>query len=178
MIFLEGRSEAEPFALGVKEYVPFDMYREHTITHRSRDCCDVYRAEAFLRYPFPVFPGETFLSESILWNKMAPDYQIVYINRVIYLADYLEGGLTRAGRALRIRVPRGGMYAANEFLDRRYPAKLRLKNGLLYNCYSYFAGVPLREAWRDALSKAVLLLTRPGGLLLYRYWKKRYGKQE
>ena len=165
VIFLEGYSEQEPFALGKKEHVPYDMYREHTRKIHSRDCCDIYRAKAFLAYPFPVFPGECFLSETVLWNQMAPKYKIVYINRVIYLAEYLEGGLTNAGRRMRIRVPRGGMYAANQLMDRRYPMKLRLKNGLLCNCYGFFAKTPLRE------------LSRQSGWMLYRFWEKRYGKE-
>lgn len=174
IIFLEGFSEDDPFARGAAEGVPFDMYREHTVIYHSRDCCDIYRAAAFLKYPFPIFPGETFLSESILWNKMAPDYRILYINKVIYLADYLEDGLTRAGRALRIRVPRGGMYAANLFLDKHYPLKLRLKNGVLYNCYSFFTGQPFHDVWPDTLSKPLTILTRPGGWLLFQYWRKKY----
>lgn len=177
VVFLEGYSETDPFAEGKREGVPFDMFHEHTITRHNRDCCDIYRTEAFLRFPYPVFAGETFLSESILWNKMAPEYQIVYVNKVIYLADYLEDGLTRSGRAMRIRMPRGGMYAANEFLDRRYPLKLRLKNALLYNCYGYFAGVPFREVRDKALSPVTVVLTRPLGWLLYRHWKRQYGKQ-
>lgn len=176
IIFLEGKSPDEPFAVGYREGVPLDMYRSHIRTIHHRDCCDVYLAEAFLKYPYPEFPGEFFLSESILWNRMAPDYQIVYINKVIYLAEYLESGLTRSGRAMRIGVPRGGMYAANLYLDRHYPVKLRLKNGLLYNCYSIFAGVSRSDTFRQALSKPVAFLTRPGGWLLYRNWKKKYEK--
>lgn len=174
VIFLEGAAISEPFAVGRREGVPLDMYRSHIKPIRHRDCCDVYLAEAFLKYPYPEFAGEKFLSESILWNRMAPDYQIVYCNEVLYLAEYLETGLTRSGRPMRISVPQGGMYAANLYLDRRYPLKLRLKNGLLYNCYSLFAAVPRSEALSQALSKPVACLTRPGGWLLYRNWKKKY----
>ena len=175
VVFLEGYSETDPFAEGEREGVPFDMFHEHTVTRHNRDCCDIYRAEAFKKYPFPVFPGETFLSESILWNRMAAEYQIVYINKVIYLAEYLEDGLTKAGRPMRIKMPLGGMYAANLYLDRHYPMKLRWKNGLLYNCYGFFAKTPFRKLRSEAISKPLTYLTRPGGWLLYQYWKKRYG---
>ena len=178
VIFLEGFSEDEPFARGKQEHIPYDMYREHTEKLHSRDCCDIYRAEAFLAYPFPVFPGECFLSETVLWNQMAPKYRIVYINKVIYLAEYLEDGLTKAGRKMRIRVPRGGMYAANQLTDKHYPIRLRLKNGLLYNCYGFFAGASLRELRQQSLSKAVMYMTRPGGWMLYQHWEKKYGREE
>lgn len=176
VIFLKGFAANDPFALGLQEHVSFDMYREHTKTIHSRDFCDVFRAEAFKRFPFPVFAGEKFLSESVLWNQMAPEYQIVYINKVLYLAQYLEDGLTKAGRSMRIKTPRGGMHAANQFLDRHYPMKLRWKNGLLYNCYGLFAKEPFRNIRADALSKPLIFLTRLGGWLLYGYWGKKYGK--
>ena len=151
------------------------MYREHTNNIHSRDFCDVFRAEAFKRFPFPVFEGEKFLSESVLWNQMAQEYRIVYINKVLYLAQYLEDGLTKSGRAMRIRVPRGGMLAADQYMDRRCSVKLRFKNGLLYNCYSFFAGEPANEVLHTSRAPALAVLTRPGGWILYRYWKRKYG---
>ena len=178
VIFLKGYSADKPFARGLRENVPLDMFRVHTETFQSRDFCDVFRAEAFKRFPFPEFPGEAFLSESVLWNQMAPGYRIVYINRVLYLAQYLEDGLTKAGRAMRIRMPRGGMYAAEQYMDRRCPVKLRIKNGLLYNCYGYFARIPAAEALRGSRAPLLTVLTRPGGWMLYRYWKMKYGTKK
>lgn len=178
VIFLKGSAADAPFALGLQEHVPLDMYREHTKTILNRDFCDVFRAEAFRKYPFPVFAGENFLSESVLWNQMAPEYKIVYLNKVLYLAQYLEDGLTKAGRSMRIRVPRGGMLAAEQYMDRRCPLKLRLKNGLLYNCYGCFAGVPAKERLRVSRAPALAAVMRPGGWMLYRYWKKKYGTEQ
>ena len=175
VIFLKGYAADDPFALGLQEHVPFNMYREHTNNIHSRDFCDVFRAEAFKRFPFPVFEGEKFLSESVLWNQMAQEYRIVYINKVLYLAQYLEDGLTKSGRAMRIRVPRGGMLAADQYMDRRCSVKLRFKNGLLYNCYSFFAGEPANEVLHTSRAPALAVLTRPGGWILYRYWKRKYG---
>ena len=175
VIFLKGYAVDDPFALGRQEHIPLDMYREYTKTIHSRDFCDVFRAEAFRKYPFPEIAGEKFLSESVLWNQMAPEYKVVYINQVVYLAQYLEDGLTRSGRAMRIRVPRGGMLAADQYMDRRCPLKLRLKNGLLYNCYSFFAGEPAKEVLRASRAPALAAVMRPGGWFLYRYWKRKYG---
>lgn len=46
------------------------------------------------KYPFPEFDGEKFCPESLLWNKLSRQYQFYYFDTIIYLGDYLEGGLT------------------------------------------------------------------------------------
>ena len=176
VVFLKGYDVRDPLAVGIIEDEPVDMYREYRKSIHNRDCCDVFRTEAFKACPFPVFPDEKYLSLGVLWHQMAADYRVVYINKVICLAEYLEDGLTKAGRAMRIRNPAGGMYAANLYTDRRYPAKLRLKNGLLYNCYGFFANAEFKTVREQAISRAVMYLTRPGGYLLYRYWEKKHAR--
>lgn len=178
LMFLAGFSEDDPMAVGVLERVPLDMFGQYLKPIHTRDCCDVFRASAIQRFPFPVFPGESFLSESVLWHRLAEHYRVVYVNKVIYLVEYLEDGLTKAGRPLRIRTPKGSMYTAELYLDRRYPLRLRLKNGLLYNCYSFFAGASFRTARAQVRSRPVMYATRPGGWLLYRYWKRKYGTEQ
>ena len=175
VIFLKGDSPNEPHSFAKQEHIPLDMYHQHTIRLVISDCCDVYRAEPFKQCEYPVFEGERFLSESILWNDMAPHYKIVYINKVIYILKFLDDGLTKSGRSMRICVPRGAMYAASRYMDPNYPTKLRIKNGLLYNCYGFFAKKTLREVRSGTKSKALMWLTRPGGWLLYLIWKKKYG---
>lgn len=46
------------------------------------------------KYPFPEFEDEKFCPESLLWNKLSRQYQFYYFDTIIYLGDYLEGGLT------------------------------------------------------------------------------------
>lgn len=69
----------------------------------------VYRTELLRKYPFPVFDGETFLGEGIIHKRIGDCYKSVFINKVIYKGDYLEGGLSDSGRELRIKNPLGGM---------------------------------------------------------------------
>lgn len=71
------------------------------------------KAEAFFtsilrRYPFPEFDGEKFVTEALVWDRMALDgYRLRYFNEVIYLCEYLEDGLTHQGLDLYYRNPRG-----------------------------------------------------------------------
>ena len=71
------------------------------------------KAEAFFtsvlkKYPFPEYEGENFVTEAVVWDKMALDgYKLRYFNKIIYLCDYLEDGLTNQGLDLYYRNPQG-----------------------------------------------------------------------
>ena len=64
---------------------------------------EVYRTDLLRRYQFPVFPGETFVHEAIVWNAIARDgYRLRWHNQVIYHCEYFDEGLS--ARALQNHV--------------------------------------------------------------------------
>ncbi|SMC83654.1 glycosyltransferase family 2 protein [Papillibacter cinnamivorans] len=80
-----------------------DGYTDATNLERPRfdlggDKAEVYRTQVMKRYPFPEYPGETYVIEDTAWDAMAGDgYKIRWFNRVTYICEYLEDGLTRTG---------------------------------------------------------------------------------
>lgn len=173
---LKGRDREHPNCYAAEENLPVDFMTYPRICPVSNDACEVIRAELFRQYPFPVFPGERFLAETALWGRASLTHQCVYVNRVVYLCDYLEGGLTKAGKAMRIRNPRGGMYNANLYMAKKQALKIRIKNGLLFTCYGFFAGMRPKEMRRGCDYQTLMVLCLPFGWLLYHIWKRRYGK--
>ena len=171
---LKGKDRAHPNCYAEAENTPVDVLSYPRVCPVSGDACEVIRAELFRQYPFPVFPGEKFIAEGALWGRVSFTHKCVYVNRVIYLCEYLEGGLTDAGRAMRIRNPLGGMFHANIYMARKNGLKAQIKNGLLYTAYGCFAGLSLSQmlAWSD--HKALVRLCLPFGRLLYHIWKKNY----
>lgn len=72
--------------------------REHSL---RGDKAEVLKKEILLNYPFPEFTGENFLSEAIVWDKIADDgYKIRWFNKIICITSYLEDGLTKNNRSL------------------------------------------------------------------------------
>ena len=60
------------------------------------DKAEVYFTDVLKQHPFPEMPGENFISEEIVWNAIARDgYYLRWFNEIIYICDYLEGGLTK-----------------------------------------------------------------------------------
>lgn len=159
----------------VQDYdTPVDILTYPRTVNLGNDCCEVIRAELFKRYPFPVFEGERFLAEGVLWNQVAKTHKCIYINKAIYLCEYLADGLTQAGRSLRIRNPRGGMLSASFGLEKKNTLRMRIKSGLLYTCYGFFANVSPAQLVKQCPHPAPALLCLPLGWLLYRYWKHKY----
>lgn len=59
------------------------------------DKAEVYRTEIIKKYLFPEFTSERFLTEAVVWNRIANDnLRLRWINKIIYITEYLDGGLT------------------------------------------------------------------------------------
>ena len=174
--FLKGVDEQHPSCMAFPEDEgnPVDIIRYQRKRISSNDACEIIRTELFIKYPFPVFEDEKFIAEGALWTRVGLTHKCVYINKVIYLADYLDGGLTKLGKPLRVHNPNGGMYTSNLGMNKKNFLKSRIKNGLLYNCYSFFAKKSFKETFQQSDSKLLMCLCRPFGFALYLLWKKKY----
>ncbi len=175
-IFLKGYSEDKPICYVAHEDVVVDTLKETRISNTGRDCCDVYRTELFKKHPFPEFEGERFIGEGAAFLGIELESKGVYQNKVIYICDYLEDGLTKAGRKMRIQNPKGGMYNSRLYMNRRLPLKTRIKKGILYNCYSGFCEISIVQSIKESDYKGLAIITCIPGRLLCIYWRKKYLK--
>ena len=171
--FLKGTDAEHPLCEASEYGVPVDIMRYRRIRHIRTDCCEAIRTELFKQYPFPVFAGERFLSETALWDRVSFTHKCIYQPDVIYLCEYLEGGLTKSGRTMRLRNPKGGMFTADLRMDRKNFFKDRVKNGLLYTCYGKCAGISMKELIRSSRSPLLVAVCMPGGWFLQRYWTRQ-----
>ena len=176
IIFLKGYSVEKPICYVKNENVPLDTLREPRIGIAGRDCCDTFRTELFCKHPFPVFPAERFIGEGAAFFDIELESKGVYINKVIYLCEYREDGLTKAGRKMRLQNPLGGMYNSRTYMHPKLPFKRRIEKGILYNCYGKFAKVSFDKALRKNPYKALTLATFFPGVILYHYWNRKFFK--
>lgn len=60
------------------------------------DKSEIYRKDILLKYPFPEFENEKFISEASVWDKIASEgYKLRWFKDVICICEYLEDGLTK-----------------------------------------------------------------------------------
>ncbi len=68
----------------------------------------IFYTEVHRKYRYPVFPGETFMTEAVTWNRMARDgYRMRFFDDIICIYEYRADGLTQAGFQLFLKNPRG-----------------------------------------------------------------------
>lgn len=68
----------------------------------------VFYTEIHKKYKYPVFQNEKFMTEAVVYNRMAHDgYKMRFYNDIIWIYEYKEDGLTKAGSKLFINNPYG-----------------------------------------------------------------------
>ncbi len=140
------------------------------------DKAEVFYTEVLKQFPFPVYEGEKYVPEDLVWVQMSGPYRMVHINQCVYISEYLEGGLTRSGKRMKIRSPRGMMKRAEVYLNDGTVRELtKWKMILLYVIYGRFAKEGgrvlmgrLNEKWRYVVGVIP-------GMVLYVVWKRIYG---
>lgn len=135
------------------------------------DKAEVFKTHCLKEFPFPEYPNEKFLGEDLVWVRMARKYEMVHINKAIYVGNYLEDGLTNNRRKHNIASPIGCMHRAEEFMEPDLKTRYRIKGGLQYIVYGRFAGVKVVDLIRKSRHKVLATVCTPGGLFLYSRWR-------
>ncbi|MEW9077468.1 glycosyltransferase family 2 protein [Terrisporobacter glycolicus] len=136
-----GYSEKETInTLFKEEYLDFDLLQRYAYTENGKKVLDGERAYIFYTdthrlYKYPEFDGENFMTEAVVWNRMANDgYVMRYFNDIIWIFKYLEDGLTKAGNKLFLNNPRGyGLWLKEKSVFEKQSFYGRIK--LYYNFY-------------------------------------------
>ncbi len=137
------------------------------------DKAEVFYTRILKQFPFPEYEGERFLPEDLVWMRMSGPYQMVHINKCIYIGEYLEGGLTNSGRAMKVHSPRGMQQRSLVYLhDDGVCLKVQVKMMLLYIIYGRFAGNAPGRLYREVPRKLLFIVLLLPACLLYHKWKK------
>lgn len=96
----------------------------------------VFFTEVHKRYHYPVFPEEKFMTEAVAWNRMARDgYLMRFYNDIIWIFEYRDDGLTKAGSSVFLKNPHGyGLWLKERAEFTRAGIKERLKMYYTFTC--------------------------------------------
>lgn len=115
-------------------------YYEGTLLERYSDI-DGERALVFFtdvhkKYLYPEFENEKFMTEAVVYNRMAHDgYKMRFYNDIIWVYEYLEDGLTKAGNELFLSNPRGyGLWLREKAEFQRISFKEKLMMQYTFCC--------------------------------------------
>lgn len=137
------------------------------------DMAEVWCTHCLKEYPFPEYQGERFLGEDIVWIKMSEKYKMRFFNKVIYISDYRDDGLTNNRRKHNIASPKGCVARANAFLDSNANLKAKIKAALQYFIYGRFAQMTTEQLYRSSGHKVLFAATYIPAQFLYHRWRKQ-----
>ncbi len=130
LLFLSGNQETKkiigkPFRndVSINNYINF-YWREKiggdkTVVHKT----DIQR-----KYLFPVFDGEKFAVEGIMYVRIAKEYDYLCVNKILQYKEYLEDGITRKGYP-EPEMLMGLLAYRYELTDKAFPFRTR-KNSM------------------------------------------------
>lgn len=87
---------------------------------------EAFKTSILKQYPFPEFDGENFISEAVVWNRIANDgFKMRWFNSPIYFFEYQEFGLTSNLRKLYAKNPKGYMLYIKQEIEFLRVSKLQ-----------------------------------------------------
>lgn len=96
MVALKGYSEnkvmGNSMPSGISKSTLSDLYN---IYGKKGETALIFKTKYLKKNYFPQFKGEKFLSEEILYNKLDNIAPLYVANKIIYVMEYLEDGLTK-----------------------------------------------------------------------------------
>lgn len=137
--FLRGNKDGKALVpIGKKEFV--DNYITYRIKgNRPGDMAEVYKTIFLKEYPFPEYENEKFISEDVVWIEIGKNSDTLYIDKVIYICEYLNGGLTDNDKKMKFESPLGSMLRGKKLMSKECGLKENLKGGIIYNVYAFEA---------------------------------------
>lgn len=136
------------------------------------DKAEVFFTNVIKNYRFPEFKGENYLTENVLWHKMAQDgYKMRWVNEGIYLCDYRNDGLTKHAFRNAALNCQGESYYHNQESEFNIPFKWKLKHQANYFRYGLFYTRNIIKLFNESRNKKLALISFPVGVLAAIYTK-------
>lgn len=167
LIFERGRSSKKD---------PLVKIRRNVIARRTRyiennrlygDFNDVFITKYLQEFRLPEFLGEKFISEGPLYNEFSEKYYSVFIDEVIAIGDYNNGGLTQNSRELKLKNYKGSLYDLDQSISLCDRFLGKLKHSVLYGYIAFGSRANLFPSIKKSKHSLIITLTLPIGIICY-----------
>lgn len=120
------------------------------------------------RFPYPIFPGERHVRDSITWKRIAREYLLRGVNEVFQQVEYQPDGLTANRFAARMSSPRGFQlfYLEDATLYRPWLSRRQLRRSMIdYIRFSLHCRIGFLRQARELGFDPLWLLLFPAGVV-------------
>ncbi|PGT76796.1 glycosyltransferase family A protein [Priestia megaterium] len=166
MIALKGYANGKPTGTrmpsGINQCKMFDLYQKYGF---KGDAIIILRTEVLRKNLFPVFDGEKFVTEAVVYDKIDQEYEVLLVDRLLYICDYLEDGYSRNILKVHRASPKGYMFFLSERIN--YAKSLTDR----YKAISYFLAGRWRVKHKQPIEyldyKILYLLAIPKAIIIF-----------
>lgn len=141
--------------------------------YKQNDGCVCYFGKAIDKYRYPEFDGEKYVGPTVIQMEMSDKYKFVFSPKVVGVAEYLIGGLSKSGRKLRLENPQGMIYYCNLMITPKVSLFKQLKYSISIWPYAKIANKSFSEVINSVSNPIFLVLSYFPGLILFYMWKKK-----
>lgn len=150
-------------------------YRQFKSSGRNADGYVAYFGYALEKYHFPIYKGEKYVAPSILIMLCGDTYQTVWAKESIGTTEYVDGGITKQGRKLRVKNPVSMILYCTMFQKSISSYKIRCKYSIMGYAYQHISGKSKKKLNMLGISTDCFVwYVKPFGLVLGVYWSKKY----
>lgn len=153
---------------------PKDLQKVRLFDLKNRYNCGgefsiVFETEFARRYPFPIFEGERFLTEAVIYDQMAMDTDVWLLPQIITICEYQTDGLSNNLNKVMKNNPAGYCMYFMQRIDVTDNLKERVINVGKYHCFRTFSKE--KACPYTGRHRGLVLLTKPLGILFFLYYK-------
>lgn len=129
------------------------------------DMAEVYRTDVLRKFPFVEIEGEKFCPEALVWNRIAQEYIMHWVNNGIYVCEYLPDGLTAHITRIRMKNPKTAKLYYSELYNSDIPFLQKVKSAINFWRFALCADSTFVEDLGQIGVKALLLF--PFGWIMH-----------
>lgn len=133
----DGNVLGGPLPTEVIDGAPFAVLSQQG---RSAETWTLFRTDVLRAFPFPEFPGEKFIAEGLVVNRIGRHFVTRFINEALRVYYDSPDSLTRSTVKIRADSPRGTIACYGEAMDLPVRLPLRLRAAINLMRFSLLRG--------------------------------------
>ncbi len=133
------------------------------------DGCVAYTSTAMKKYRYPEFANENYIAPTVIQLLMSPPLKMLFCNNTVGIAHYQADGLTKTGRHLRLKNPKGMMLYSTLNAEKGHGWLFKLKYRVTY--WAYATSIKPSPNLESYSKPNYHRIERIAGRMLGRYWR-------
>lgn len=161
----------KPSGITIESDIILTRYHYNNI-YKLNDGCVCYLNRSVKEYKYPEYEDEKYIGPTVIQLEMAKKYKILFSSKVVGVAEYLEGGLSKSGRQLRLKNPLGMMHYCNLMISPEASVVTQIKYAISIWPYARNANKTFFDVLKMVKRPVLLSLTFIPGQFLLALWNR------